>query len=85
MRTFTISEALLDELKDYFDNRQDVRDGSYGEPVANEEMFLLMRLEEECRPIAAPQAGNPGSGTPTLVSSPAVAASESAATRSAEG
>jgi hypothetical protein len=51
MRTFTISEALLDELKDYFENRQDVRDGSYGEQVANEEMSLLLRLEEDCRPL----------------------------------
>jgi hypothetical protein len=62
VRTFTISEALLDEIKDYFDNRQDVRDGSYGEQIANTEMHLLMRLEEECRPLpsstATPHEGN---------------------------
>jgi hypothetical protein len=75
MRTFTISEALLDELKDYFENRQDVCDGSYGEPVANEEMFLLMRLEEDCRPLpdAAPRVSPQGEST-TADREPAAAA-----------
>jgi hypothetical protein len=68
MRTFTISEALLDELKDYFENRQDVSDGSYGEQVANTEMSLLLRLEEDCRPLVKgpdplSQALNEGDGS----------------------
>ena len=53
----TIPDDLLDALKDYFEQREDVRDGSYGEQVANEEMHLLIRLGEECRPSPTPEHG----------------------------
>lgn len=35
-----LTEALK-ECEDYFDNRADVNDGSYGEPIPNTEMRLL--------------------------------------------
>ncbi len=37
-------EALLDELDEYLEQREDVRDGSDGVPQANEEMNLLTSL-----------------------------------------
>lgn len=41
-------EFLLETLQrvsEYLDQRSDVRDGSYGEPVANEAMLLLRDVE----------------------------------------
>ena len=37
----TLMSNALDECEDYFDNRSDVVDGSYGEPAPNTEMRLL--------------------------------------------
>ena len=37
-------ERVLDEIEDYLEQREDVRDGSYGEQRPNEEMSLLADL-----------------------------------------
>lgn len=52
MSTYTIPVSLLDDLRDYFDERQDA-DGvpSGGGCRPNAEMTLLVRLLEECRPV----------------------------------
>lgn len=42
----TALAAILDDIEDYLQDREDVRDGSYGESHANEEMQLLARLRE---------------------------------------
>jgi len=42
-----ISSGLLDEIREYLDNRADVRDGSYGESFPNEAMSLCSRLDSE--------------------------------------
>lgn len=36
---------LLERLHDYFDNRSDTKDGSYG-PVPNEEMSFCVEIQE---------------------------------------
>ena len=36
---------LLDDIEAYLDNRADVRDGGYGQPIPNTAMRLLGRLE----------------------------------------
>lgn len=48
-RVVQIPDDLLDELLDYFSDRQDVVDGSYGEPHPNREMQILTRLNDEAR------------------------------------
>ena len=37
------------EALEYFEDRQDVDDGDYGEPQANKEMQLASRLKEAMR------------------------------------
>ena len=39
--------ALLSDLAEYMETRQDVRDGSYGIPQPNAEMNFLARIEAE--------------------------------------
>lgn len=38
---------LLNDIAEFLEGQSDVRDGSYGEPVANEAMSLLQRVEQE--------------------------------------
>lgn len=38
--------AALEQCEDYFDNRADVKDGSYGVPEPNAEMSLLSEIRE---------------------------------------
>ena len=44
-RAYTLEDALM-ECAAYFDAREDVEDGPNGEPVANDAMLMLMKVEE---------------------------------------
>lgn len=45
-RDYKLDAGLFDDLREYFEQRSDVKDGSYGVPHANEEMNLLSRLND---------------------------------------
>lgn len=69
-----IPADLLDDLIEYFDQRADVVDGSYGEPHPNREMQILQRLKElpaEQVP-ATPflHSGDSGAATPARAGEP---------------
>lgn len=44
---------VLDEIEEYLEQRQNVRDGGDGQQLPNEEMVLLMRLQEARRTAKA--------------------------------
>lgn len=45
----------LESASDYFDNRSDVVDGSYGIPEPNKEMILLQQCENAIKLLSALQ------------------------------
>lgn len=45
-RENTKLRAALEQCEDYFDNRADVVDGSYGVPAPNREMSILSEIRQ---------------------------------------
>lgn len=51
-----VMKAALEQAEDYFDNKADVRDGSYGEPAPNIEMQLLAEVRVALRMACSEQS-----------------------------